>query len=124
MLALAGCGGSDRSPVERRTEFGVVVGNDDSATNGTFNWKGMPFAKAPVGDLRWKAPVDPDAWTTTATRKAFGNACVQSGRLYGPGANNQLRRDHRHHARPDASARRTASISTSGSRPAPAARGR
>jgi len=88
-LALAACGGSDHSPTERRTEFGVVVGTDDSATNGTFNWKGIPFAKAPVGDLRWKAPVDPDPWTTDRDAKAFGNACVQSGRLYGPGSNNQ-----------------------------------
>jgi para-nitrobenzyl esterase len=88
LLVLAGCGGSDRSPEERRTEFGVVVGTDDSATNGTFNWKGIPFAKAPVGDLRWKAPVDPDAWTNERDAKAFGNACVQTGRLYGPGQNN------------------------------------
>ena len=88
VLALAGCGGSDNSPVERRTEFGVVVGTDDSQTNGTFNWKGVPFAKAPVGELRWKTPVDPDSWSIRDA-KAFGNACVQSGRLYGPGSNNQ-----------------------------------
>jgi len=88
LLALAGCGGGDHSAVERRTEFGVVVGTDDSATNGTFNWKGVPFAKAPVGDLRWKAPVDPDAWPNDRDAKAFGNACVQTGRLYGPGQNN------------------------------------
>jgi len=88
-LALAGCGGSDHSAVERKTAFGVVVGNDDSQTNGTFNWKGVPFAKAPVGDLRWKAPVDPDPWMSDRDAKVFGNACVQTGRLYGPGANNQ-----------------------------------
>ena len=89
VLALAGCGGSDHSPVERKTEFGVVVGNNDADANGTFSWKGVPFAKAPVGDLRWKAPVDPDPWTMDRDTKTFGNACVQSGRLYGPGANNQ-----------------------------------
>jgi len=88
VLALAGCGGDNSSPVERRTEFGVVVGENDASTNGTYNWKGIPFAKAPVGDLRWKAPVDPDPWSTRDA-KAFGNACVQSGRLYGPGSNNQ-----------------------------------
>jgi para-nitrobenzyl esterase len=88
-LGLAACGGSDRSSTERRTEFGVVVGSDEASTNGTFSWKGIPFAKAPVGDLRWKAPVDPDSWTGERDAKAFGNACVQSGRLYGPGANNQ-----------------------------------
>jgi len=89
VLALAGCGGSDHSPVERKTELGVVVGTNDSETNGTYNWKGLPFARAPVGDLRWKAPVDPDPWTSNRDAKTFGNACVQSGRLYGPGSNNQ-----------------------------------
>ena len=89
VLALAGCGGSDHSPVVRKTEFGVVVGTNGSETDGTYNWKGVPFAKAPVGDLRWKAPVDPDPWTSHRDAKTFGNACVQSGRLYGPGANNQ-----------------------------------
>ena len=50
----------------------------------------MPFAKPPVGALRWKAPVDPDAWgDLTRTTQKFGNACVQYGRIYGPGANNR-----------------------------------
>ena len=49
----------------------------------------MPFAKAPVGELRWKPPVDPTAWTTPKYTQQFGNACVQSGRLYGPGSNNK-----------------------------------
>ena len=121
LLALAGCGGGDHSAVERRTEFGVVVGTDDSAANGTFNWKGIPFAKAPVGDLRWKAPVDPDAWTNDRDAKAFGNACVQTGRLYGPGQNNTYDATIGADARHQPSARRTASISMSGSRPVPAA---
>jgi para-nitrobenzyl esterase len=25
-------------------------------------WKGVPYAKPPVGDLRWKAPEDPEPW--------------------------------------------------------------
>ena len=34
------------------------------------------------------APVDPDPWTTTRATTQFANACVQYGRIYGPGANN------------------------------------
>ena len=49
----------------------------------------MPFAKAPVGALRWKAPVDPDGWKKPRKTQQFGNACVQYGRIYGPGANNR-----------------------------------
>ena len=77
------------SPTERRTEFGIVVGSDDSATTGTYAWKGVPFAKPPVGDLRWKAPVDPEPWASPRPTQQFGNACVQYGRIYGPGANNR-----------------------------------
>jgi para-nitrobenzyl esterase len=87
--ALAACGGSDDPPpTERTTDYGVVVGTDDSAKSGTYAWKGIPFAKAPVGALRWKAPVDPDAWTTPRTAQQFASACVQYGRIYGPGSNN------------------------------------
>jgi para-nitrobenzyl esterase len=77
------------SAVERTTRFGKVVGTDDSAASGTYAWKGIPFAKAPTGELRWKAPVDPDSWKTPRMTQQFGNACVQYGRIYGPGANNR-----------------------------------
>ena len=85
---LTGCGGSDNDPEVRDTAYGKVQGVDDSANSGTYAWKGVPFAKPPVGALRWKAPVEPDAWTGTRTAQSFGNACLQNGRIYGPGANN------------------------------------
>ena len=79
----------DKSELRRETRFGPVVGIDDSATTGTYAWKGVPFAKPPVGDLRWTTPVDPDGWKKPREAKQFGNACVQYGRIYGPGANNR-----------------------------------
>ncbi|HSW07403.1 carboxylesterase/lipase family protein [Aquabacterium sp.] len=86
---LAGCGGSDDPPpTERRTTLGTVVGLDHSASNGTYAWLGLPFAKPPVGALRWKAPAEPEAWTNARETQAFGKACLQNGRIYGPGANN------------------------------------
>jgi len=78
-----------RPPTERQTTYGVVVGTDNSAASGTYAWKGIPFAKAPIADLRWKPPVDPAPWTSPKSTQQFGNACAQSGRLYGPGANNK-----------------------------------
>ena len=89
--ALTACGGNnnDETPLTQvDTTSGTIKGVDDSSRTGTFAWKGIPFAKAPVGALRWKAPVDPDAWTTPLSTTAFGNACAQYGRIYGPGANN------------------------------------
>ncbi|QTN28612.1 carboxylesterase family protein [Rhodoferax sp. AJA081-3] len=93
IAALVGaCGGTGNGvdpALSRSTSYGVVVGSDDAAGSGTYAWKGIPFAKAPVGALRWKAPVEPDAWQGQLVTKAFGNACLQNGRIYGPGANNR-----------------------------------
>jgi para-nitrobenzyl esterase len=89
LLVHSACAAGAHSPAARRTEFGTVVGRDDSATTGTYAWKGVPFAKPPLGDLRWKAPVDPEPWASPRPAQQFGNACVQYGRIYGPGANNR-----------------------------------
>jgi para-nitrobenzyl esterase len=79
-------GGYDKTT--RSTEYGLVDGAVDPSTK-TLSWKGIPFAKPPVGALRWRAPLDPDKWNNVRTTKAFGNACSQYGRIYGPGANNR-----------------------------------
>ncbi len=93
-LALAACGGgSDDAPpappTQRATTLGVVIGSDDSASSGTYAWKGIPYAQAPVGALRWKAPADLEPWTSPKTTQQFGNACASAGRIYGPGLNNR-----------------------------------
>jgi carboxylesterase type B len=74
---------------QRKTTFGPVLGLDLSAANGTYAWKGVPYARPPVGDLRWKAPADPEPWTSPRPTQQFGNACSQASRLYGPGRNNR-----------------------------------
>lgn len=79
----------DLPPTQRSTHLGPVIGTDHSATSRTYSWKGIPFAKAPVGELRWKAPAEPEAWTTPRFAQTFGNACSSAGRLYGPGQNNR-----------------------------------
>lgn len=91
MLALAGCGGGSSTPPEvRETAYGTVRGVDASASTGTYAWKGIPFARPPVGELRWQPPVAPMAWSGERDATRFGNACLQMGRLYGPGANNRF----------------------------------
>ncbi|AMO22691.1 carboxylesterase/lipase family protein [Ramlibacter solisilvae] len=84
LMACGGNGGDD--PTVRLLPQGAVAGSSDAAS-GTYSWKGIPYARPPVGALRWRAPAEPDAWgRLDATR--FGSACIQNGRIYGPGLNN------------------------------------
>nr|WP_283254227.1 carboxylesterase family protein [Ramlibacter paludis] len=88
LAACGGGGGSEDSQLNRQTHLGEVRGSADPATL-TWSWKGIPYAKAPTGALRWQPPQEPEAWSTARATTAFGNACAQYGRIYGPGTNNR-----------------------------------
>ena len=88
LLAACGGGSGGSDALTRMTSLGPIVGAADT-TAGTYSWKGIPYANPPVGTLRWAPPQDPAPWTSPRTATAFGNACAQYGRIYGPGANNQ-----------------------------------
>lgn len=45
-------------------------------TSGINRFLGMRFAAAPVGDLRWRAPVAPPTMTTPQQAKTFGPICL------------------------------------------------
>jgi para-nitrobenzyl esterase len=63
-------------PIQAKIENGVIEGVYD--TKSTLQlYFGIPFAKPPVGDLRWKAPQPLDNWTGVLPTKAFGPRCVQ-----------------------------------------------
>jgi para-nitrobenzyl esterase len=57
-----------------RTEAGMVQGTMEG---GTTVFKGIPFAAPPLGDLRWRAPKPPVAWTGVRPADKFSPACVQ-----------------------------------------------
>ena len=44
----------------------------------------IPYAKPPVGDLRWKAPVKNDPWTGVRHETAFASPCPQSATAQAP----------------------------------------
>lgn len=56
------------------TQFGQIQG----AMNGSvYQFLGIPFAKPPVGNLRWKAPENPDSWGSVLTATTFAPVCPQ-----------------------------------------------
>lgn len=59
----------------RRTRQGDVIGY--SFTDTTHAWLGIPYAAAPVGALRWRAPRSPAAWEGTKPCLQFGAMSLQ-----------------------------------------------
>jgi para-nitrobenzyl esterase len=51
-----------------------VPGRDSSITD----FKGLPFAAPPVGDLRWRAPKPVVAWQGVRNADKFGDSCMQT----------------------------------------------
>eukprot|EP01130_Rhizamoeba_saxonica_P017270 TRINITY_DN8308_c0_g1_i1.p1 TRINITY_DN8308_c0_g1~~TRINITY_DN8308_c0_g1_i1.p1 ORF type:complete len:505 (-),score=106.48 TRINITY_DN8308_c0_g1_i1:1074-2588(-) len=45
---------------------------------------GVPYAKPPTGNLRWRRPVEPDTWTAIKETKEFGASCMQDRNAYTP----------------------------------------
>lgn len=46
--------------------------------DGTFAFKGVPFARPPVGDLRWAPPQDPLPWNDVRPATVSAPACTQA----------------------------------------------
>jgi para-nitrobenzyl esterase len=72
---LAACG-TDEKPDPTRVELadGEIRG---SMKTTTLEFLGIPYARPPVGDLRWKAPQKPDPWTHVRDAIQFGKRCAQ-----------------------------------------------
>ncbi len=63
-------------PVHVKIDNGVIEGNYDTKT-GIQKYFGIPFAKPPIGNLRWKAPQALDNWTGVKITKEFGPRPMQ-----------------------------------------------
>ncbi|HEV2700637.1 MAG TPA: carboxylesterase family protein [Steroidobacteraceae bacterium] len=59
------------------TPAGVLRGNEQ---DGMRSFLGVPYAQAPVGDLRWRPPRALPAWSGTRDALHFGAECMQGGR--------------------------------------------
>ena len=64
-------------PVQLRIEQGIIEGNYNTH-DGIQTYFGVPFAKPPLGDLRWKAPQPADPWEGVRETKVFGPRPMQT----------------------------------------------
>jgi len=73
---------ADQDPIVR-APAGAVKGVSEGAVNV---FKGLPYAQPPVGEARWKPPVEMPAWAEVRDASKFGPACIQpkarSGSIY------------------------------------------
>ena len=60
------------------TQYGKVKGTTE---NGVHKWKGIPYAKPPVGQWRFKAPEPPEVWEDVLDATAYGPICPQPSDL-------------------------------------------
>jgi para-nitrobenzyl esterase len=63
-----------QEPPAIHIESGALQGVID---DGIVAFKGIPYAAAPVGALRWKAPQPAPAWQGIRQAKQYGNDCMQ-----------------------------------------------
>lgn len=74
LVTLICCQEKPKDPTEIETNFGIVKG---AIKDGLLVFKGIPFAKPPVGELRWSAPQPPDSWEGVKLTTKYGPAPIQ-----------------------------------------------
>jgi para-nitrobenzyl esterase len=65
----------------RSTPSGELIGG--LGRYGSHAWLGIPYAKPPVGDLRWRAPRALEPWTGVREATSHGAPCVQYASAFG-----------------------------------------
>lgn len=71
---LAACATQTSSTPIANTDVGTITGE---VAGDVHVFKGIPYADAPVGDLRWKPPVPAAPFDAAFVAADFGPACVQ-----------------------------------------------
>eukprot|EP01129_Flabellula_baltica_P000727 TRINITY_DN1068_c0_g2_i1.p1 TRINITY_DN1068_c0_g2~~TRINITY_DN1068_c0_g2_i1.p1 ORF type:complete len:499 (+),score=75.92 TRINITY_DN1068_c0_g2_i1:45-1541(+) len=64
------------------TEYGVVKGLQNDVS---LNWKGIPFAAPPVGNLRFALPHPPGRWEGVLETTEYKDGCLQGSSPIDPG---------------------------------------
>ena len=90
LLVAAGlvgsCDGADSTaPTVARPVVTMDTGSlRGTVRNGVVSYLGIPYAAAPVRDLRWRPPDPPTSWEGVRAADGFGNDCMQHTTLDRP----------------------------------------
>jgi len=87
-LMLAACGGKEEEVIVRVADLATVrtipqgelvgyVQEVERAESTAHVWLGIPFAQAPVGNLRWRAARAPEGWAGQREALEHSDWCVQ-----------------------------------------------
>ena len=68
---FSGCGTKQTSLNVVELDSGQISGVQQ---DGTWVYLGIPYAKPPVGNLRWKPPEAPVAWSGTRACTQYGSS--------------------------------------------------
>lgn len=75
MLVLSSCGNNSTTNAPKATcNNGVMVGQEE---NGVLSYLGVPYAKPPIDDLRWKAPQPAEDSSEEIICDEFGDTALQ-----------------------------------------------
>jgi para-nitrobenzyl esterase len=81
-MSQTGCGNGGISPPPACVSTVTVVCTQSGQVQGTIEgdlraFRGIPYAAPPVGNLRWRPPAPPLAWSGVRDATTFGNMCPQ-----------------------------------------------
>lgn len=76
------------NPNQRNRQPFRIIFTENGYIRGTINWTipyrteyysylGIPYAKPPVNNLRFRAPIKADTWTEVRDASQFANLCIQ-----------------------------------------------
>lgn len=79
LVVVSACSAAAGSPSPERPVVTVGQGRlaGTATKDGLVVFKGIPYARPPVGHLRWKPPRPADSWRGIRDASSFGASCIQ-----------------------------------------------
>ena len=78
-----GASGAPAGGPVARIQSGAVRG---VSADGVDSFRGIPYARPPIDDLRWRPPRDPRRWAGVRDAVTYGNSCAQAASPFDPRA--------------------------------------